>query len=143
MDFIWNWELSLFLFLIPNSLILTVVSKQQNPIWMQHSELDRTQKRLTTNQFGQIYCWIWYDTGHTDITLHIWVIFLRTGKMSKNRHIFYFWSLTVTKQSDFFQVFSTVLKRFGPVQSENTFILVLAIFFVEKFTFFAQNQIFR
>ena len=32
----------------------------------------------------------------------------------------------MTKQFDFFQLFSTVLKRFCPLDSKNAFVLVLA-----------------
>ena len=59
---------------------------------------------------------------------HIWVVFPRTGKMSKICH-FFFWSFTVTKRFDFFLVFSTVLKKLCPLESKNTFVLVLAFFF--------------
>ena len=51
-----------------------------------------------------------------DIQAFIWVIFPRTGKMSKN------------------------LKRFCPVESKNTFVLVLAIFlFLKKLCFCNQK----
>ena len=40
-----------------------------------------------------------------------------------------------------FQLFSTVLKRFCPVQSKNTFILVLAIFFIFEKTLTLQDKI--
>ena len=58
----------------------------------------------------------------------IWVIFPRTGKISKNHHIFLKPHCDQTVW--LFQVFSTVLKRFCPVESKNTFVLVLAIFFI-------------
>ena len=55
----------------------------------------------------------------------IWVRLPRTGKICLN----FFWSFTVTKLFDFFQVFSTVLKRLCPLQSKNTFVLVPANLF--------------
>ena len=61
---------------------------------------------------------------------HIWVVFPRTGKMSKICHNF---SSSLELYCDqtvlFFQVFSIVLKSFCPLQSKNTFVLVQAIFF--------------
>ena len=38
----------------------------------------------------------------------------------------YFWSSAVIKLLDFFQLFSTILKRFCPLHSKSVFVLVLA-----------------
>ena len=47
--------------------------------------------------------------------------------MVKMWHFFYFFlSSTVTKRFDFCQLFSTLLKRFCPLDSKNVFVLVLA-----------------
>ena len=40
--------------------------------------------------------------------------------------LFIFWSSTVTKRFDFFQLFLTVLERFCPLDSKDVFVLVLA-----------------
>ena len=63
----------------------------------------------------------------------IWVIFPRTGKISKNHHIFLKPHCDQTVW--LFQVFSTVLKRFCLVEFKNTFVLVLAIFFFKNSRF--------
>ena len=56
----------------------------------------------------------------------IWVNFPRTGKMVKMWHFFVFFSSPVTKLFDFFNFFSTVLKRFCPLDSKNVVVLVPA-----------------
>ena len=60
----------------------------------------------------------------------IWVVFPRTGKMSKICHNFFSLELYCDQTVLFFQVFSIVLKSFCPLQSKNTFVLVLALFFL-------------
>ena len=64
------------------------------------------------------------------VLLHIWVVFPRTGKMSKICHNFFSLELYCDQTVLFFQVFSIVLKSFCPLQSKNTFVLVLALFFL-------------
>ena len=60
----------------------------------------------------------------------IWVVFPRTGKMSKICHNFFSLELYCDQTVLFFQVFSIVLKRLCPFQSKNTFVLVLAFSFL-------------
>ena len=64
-----------------------------------------------------------------DGNAYIWVVFPRTGKMSKICPIFFSLELYCDQTVLFFQVFSIVLKRLCPLQSKNTFVLVPAIFF--------------
>ena len=52
--------------------------------------------------------------------------FPQDGEKGQNVAFFICWSSAVTKWFDFFQLFSTVLKRFCPVHSKDVFILVLA-----------------
>ena len=57
----------------------------------------------------------------------LWINFSGTGKIVKIWHFFIlFWSSFATKQFDFCQLFSTVLKRFCHRDSKNVFVLVLA-----------------
>ena len=53
-------------------------------------------------------------------TMNIWVNFPRMGKMVK------IWYFLVFKKKLFFQLISTVLKRFWPGNYKNVFVLVLA-----------------
>ena len=57
---------------------------------------------------------------------NIWVNFPRAGKMVKMWHLSIFWSSAVTRRFDFFQLFSTDLKKFCPLDSRYVFVLVLA-----------------
>ena len=52
------------------------------------------------------------------------------GKWAKSVLFFFFLKLHCDQTVWFFKVFSTVLKRLCPLQSKNTFVLVLAIFFI-------------
>ena len=52
--------------------------------------------------------------------------FLQDGKNDQTLSKNFFCRFTVTKRCDFFQLFSTVLKRFCPLDSKNAFVLVLA-----------------
>ena len=54
---------------------------------------------------------------------------LQNGEKVQIMSIF-FLNFTVTKRFNFFQDFLTVLKSFCPVDSQNSFILVLAHFFL-------------
>ena len=63
-----------------------------------------------------------------DWILFIWVVLPRTGKMSNICHFFLVLELYCGQTVWFFEVSSTVLKRFCPLESKNTFVLVLAIF---------------
>ena len=56
--------------------------------------------------------------------------FLQDGKIDQTlSKKFFFGRFTVTKRFNFFQLFSTVLKRFCPVHVKNSLVLVLALFF--------------
>ena len=59
--------------------------------------------------------------------IYIWVIFPRTGKMSKIC-LNFFLKLHCDKTVWFFKVFSTVLKRLCPLESQNTFVYPSKIF---------------
>ena len=64
-----------------------------------------SEKKNNLMHFGPKFC-----------KAHIWVRFPRTGKMVEMWHLFlFFWSSSVTKQFDFFQLFSTVPKTFCPL----------------------------
>ena len=69
-----------------------------------------------------------YVKGASPFVVSIWVRFLRTGKTVKMWLFFlrFYCDQTVW----FFQRFSTALKRFCLLHSENDFILVLAIFLI-------------
>ena len=67
--------------------------------------------------------------GYTYTYTYIWVVFPRTGKMSKICHNFFSLELYCDQTVLFFQVFSIVLKSLCALQSKNTFVLVLSFFF--------------
>ena len=101
-------------------------------VWPQASWLTQADRKVVP-QMGKNFV----SSGH------IWVVFPRTGKMSKICPIFFSLELYCDQTVLFFQVFSIVLKRLCPLQSKNTFVLVPAIFFdFQKSYFLAQNLIF-
>ena len=63
---------------------------------------------------------------------------------------FYFFNLYCDQTAQFFQVFQTLRKRFRPLHSKNTFILVLSnlfdlekkLFWLPKFDFWGRNRAF-
>ena len=70
----------------------------------------------------------------------IWVVFPRTGKMSKICHNFFSLELYCDQTVLYFQVFSIVLKSLCPLESKTTFVLVLAFFFYLKKIFFGPKS---
>ena len=63
----------------------------------------------------------------------IWVSFCRTGKWANFVLKQYFWVLHCDQTVQLFQLLSTVLKRFCPLQSKNSLVLVLAHFLTKQF----------